>query len=907
MTSKKRLGIVLLFPLVVSLAGCSDRKADRAAEAARASQLELAQQLAHDGDFDAALEQVAEVVAASEDVEQRRALEVQREVEARRDRHAAGEQELDALEKQLDRANELDARDETARYRSNFATFDDLCARADELLAAHEERRAQESPAPRAAGDEVVDVPPDWTTADAASAADEFVAQEEFAKARFVLDHVAAADDAAKKVREAAVARVDEAARVAADPIVQQVRDDLKAGRLLQALAALDEEKLRRFRGTAVGAELLDKADDVEDAIDAQIAPSLRPVPRRQHSPTHVARAKPAEPAATDVARTAPVAPPPSGSPPVAKSTPPEPLEPPRPPPTPAPKPDAAPSSPSRPSSRPATKAESAALTVLFDEVHARLAKGDFPAALEQVDHALDTTKDDASIAALVRERERANRPLLLANRVAELLAQRPLSNSPTVDLRDGRVGRLSGSTGTALRVEIESTTNEVAPSELTARALLDVSGRTALSSEEWLDRAFVALACQDDKALFASLDRAASSKDVAKLQGSIDSLLAWQRGLESVPPRGFARVGEKWLTWKERAALDLEREVKELLAAALAEKGDSGKSRLKIAELASADPVAVVEALKSRRSELHKAFDASPDHEKLAKMRERSVKLQAARQFALDLIFDEVKYFYPHTPPACPPAKAAEYAIVQAEVDQRVDAVRALWGRESEEPPKPVVTLSTATAETVRQLGAVRGLLASLGVAPDEEELALAPVWCLPPTRTIHLRNFAIDLAERARLDGDAKVWMLNAALQPKDSGVSREELEQVLVTNRYRAMLGRRVLAYNEKLFLAARGHSDWMARNGVLTHFETGDPARESPEGRCRVAGYDACAGENCAMGRMGPLEVLVGWCHSSGHHRNLLFESHTEMGSGQSGSFWTQDFGGGLEYKGNLVKD
>ena len=54
-------------------------------------------------------------------------------------------------------------------------------------------------------------------------------------------------------------------------------------------------------------------------------------------------------------------------------------------------------------------------------------------------------------------------------------------------------------------------------------------------------------------------------------------------------------------------------------------------------------------------------------------------------------------------------------------------------------------------------------------------------------------------------------------------------------------------------------------------------------------------------------MGPLEVLQRWCHSSGHHRNLLYESHTELGSGQSGNFWTQCFGGGREYKGNLIHD
>jgi uncharacterized protein YkwD len=112
--------------------------------------------------------------------------------------------------------------------------------------------------------------------------------------------------------------------------------------------------------------------------------------------------------------------------------------------------------------------------------------------------------------------------------------------------------------------------------------------------------------------------------------------------------------------------------------------------------------------------------------------------------------------------------------------------------------------------------------------------------------------------------------------------------------------------VLAYNAKLWTAAHGHSDWMSRVGKLSHFED-DPARASPEQRMKLAGYDHGAGENCAVGRSGPLEVLVRWCHSSGHHRNLLYESHTEMGAGQVGNYWTQCFGGGREYKGNLLRD
>jgi uncharacterized protein YkwD len=34
---------------------------------------------------------------------------------------------------------------------------------------------------------------------------------------------------------------------------------------------------------------------------------------------------------------------------------------------------------------------------------------------------------------------------------------------------------------------------------------------------------------------------------------------------------------------------------------------------------------------------------------------------------------------------------------------------------------------------------------------------------------------------------------------------------------------------------------------------------------------------------------------GWIHSSGHHRNILMPGWSEMGTGQSGRYWTQNFG------------
>jgi uncharacterized protein YkwD len=277
---------------------------------------------------------------------------------------------------------------------------------------------------------------------------------------------------------------------------------------------------------------------------------------------------------------------------------------------------------------------------------------------------------------------------------------------------------------------------------------------------------------------------------------------------------------------------------------------------------------------------------------------------LREARKAALALIFDEKRYFYPH-----PAANETEYRIVQQEVDRLVGAVRAIWGREETEAPEPHLALSAAFTEVVRELRANRQVLHDVGAASDDVEQELAPAWCLPEGGVVHLRNMAIDEYERHRLDENHNVFAHNATFVASDKGpaggATREELELTAITNAYRLMLGRRALAWNDKLGRAARSHSDWMSRNGTLSHFEDGDPKRYDPGARMAGEGYGSGAGENCSVGTSDAMSAHDGWCHSSGHHRNLLFESHTEMGDGQSGPYWTECFGGAHEYRGNLV--
>ncbi|MHC4847708.1 MAG: CAP domain-containing protein [Planctomycetota bacterium] len=82
--------------------------------------------------------------------------------------------------------------------------------------------------------------------------------------------------------------------------------------------------------------------------------------------------------------------------------------------------------------------------------------------------------------------------------------------------------------------------------------------------------------------------------------------------------------------------------------------------------------------------------------------------------------------------------------------------------------------------------------------------------------------------------------------------------------------------------------------MSRRGYFGHFST-TPGRRTPYDRMRLAGYQYGASENCVMGTSDPKSAHERWCHSSGHHRNLLTAAWTEMGTGHYGSLMTQNFG------------
>jgi uncharacterized protein YkwD len=308
---------------------------------------------------------------------------------------------------------------------------------------------------------------------------------------------------------------------------------------------------------------------------------------------------------------------------------------------------------------------------------------------------------------------------------------------------------------------------------------------------------------------------------------------------------------------------------------------------------------------LRERQAGLVRRLHESQVARGIDRIRELRGRLDRARAHALELIFDETLYFYPYRD------RMGEYTPVQAEVDRRVDAVREIWGDKTRFRSRP----DSGATQLLRDFDEAAKQLRSLGAEPGgpEKEVAALRRYL---DRDLDVRGFFLDEGEIAQWEYDAGVMRENA----KGRGAAEEpERRQVEVTNEYRRMFGRRALLLADKLVLSARAHGDDMSRGGFFNHFnqrllnmkpgEKVPPQAcgcssdglvpgcgHGPDARIRRQGYEfiACS-ENIHAGSGDPESAHRGWCHSSGHHRNILAAEWKEMGTGQVGKYWTQNFG------------
>ena len=530
-----------------------------------------------------------------------------------------------------------------------------------------------------------------------------------------------------------------------------------------------------------------------------------------------------------------------------------------------------------------------ATLRTQLDAVRAAEDRGDYAGMTNGLRTAADAVRErDPEFAA--RLTTRADEAELLAawhEAVAAALPGRKVpvataaGTTATVAGVDG--GQLVG-TGGGSSGEQRLEWNDLAASGVQALLeQLSITGRPALGAATLLYRMGAANAAE---ALLAKVLRL----DVAHKE-AIDRVLARGRG-EAFDASGYT-LGKDGFTSARSA--EVQKDAQRLagrIESALRDKDPVARSAL-VDDVLSAGPEATAVLAAALQRELHrqiKKLGSSALRKQVDKLAEARLALDAVRTHAKELIYDEVKYFYPYKPPAVTSDKYAEYVRVQAEVDRRVAAVRTAWSDE-----RIKVRVPSSLRADLDRLDWVAKELAELGDL-DAETLALVD-WAraLPSGDTVTVRDFCASLEERQELEEWRRIQVFNTAVGKNFSSAQRELLK---ITNEYRAMFRHRPLAIGAAISNAAQGHADEMSKLGYFSHMSP-TPGRRTPSDRMRLAGYMHGASENIAL-----VDAAQGahgaWCSSSGHHRNLLDAGHREIGIGADGRLWVQNFGGGRSY-------
>ncbi|PIE24055.1 MAG: hypothetical protein CSA62_04410 [Planctomycetota bacterium] len=373
-------------------------------------------------------------------------------------------------------------------------------------------------------------------------------------------------------------------------------------------------------------------------------------------------------------------------------------------------------------------------------------------------------------------------------------------------------------------------------------------------------------------------------------LKPLLDRILAKARS-EALPEGGYVLEKGAFIPYPEKLRRQLEGLVHREVAKAL--RQPEGKLRNKVlTAVFERGPIAVQlarEDLIAKRKQLLAEIAKAPVKSSLKKLQKLRRELDKRRKHALDLIYDTKKYFYPYKPPAVSGEKAKEYAEVQAEVDRRCAAVQDIWDGKGIS-----VTVSGTLKKRLALLDWVQRTLRELGV--DLGKASDADL--LVKSRGLSIRNVALDARDQRYMEYWQEVDEYNKKkLQEwvRDNKISREQVALVQYTNAYREMMGRHPLKVDLRVMKAAQGHCEEMATLGYFSHYSP-TQGRRTPQERMRLEGYPNPGGENLAIDS-GALSSVHAWRRSSGHHRNMLSKGHGDLGTGASGRYYAQNFGGG----------
>ena len=104
----------------------------------------------------------------------------------------------------------------------------------------------------------------------------------------------------------------------------------------------------------------------------------------------------------------------------------------------------------------------------------------------------------------------------------------------------------------------------------------------------------------------------------------------------------------------------------------------------------------------------------------------------------------------------------------------------------------------------------------------------------------------------------------------------------EILQLVNAVRAEYGLAPVAYNAQLAAAAQGHANFIATEGIYSHYGVNGSTWQD---RAQAAGYPGWAGENLVGGtRLTPQQGVTWWRNSAVHFSNMLNPRWTEAGVG-----------------------
>jgi hypothetical protein len=517
-------------------------------------------------------------------------------------------------------------------------------------------------------------------------------------------------------------------------------------------------------------------------------------------------------------------------------------------------------------------------------------AAGHFQRAREQFAAAADQAKErDAVFAAELRGRSE-DAAALAGMHVAVARRLRDAAK-PEIAISSTEKARLIDCDDSKLKFVNDRGELALAWGELRPEVLDAILRAVDAPADAWLGAAL--LAAEAGEGALAENRAVQGLHRDAKVKDQVDRVVARLRG-EPVPPGGYKFAAGKLAVATAESAI--EREFDQKLAAALRQANNKARDAA-LADIFNRSPEqseAVVRVLRRHQRALGSQIENHPFKKNWEKVAAERAALDSARKHALELIFDEEHYFYPYRPPAVSSEKAAEYAVVQRDVDERVEAVRALW-----RGAKQQFRVPSGLHDDVARFRWLTAVLERLG----ERSLGLGArarwVEALPEDPLLTLQTYCVDAEEVAKARLAARIHKLNAK---RLASLSPGEREQLQVTNDYRALMGRHPLVIDLRLLVAARGHGEEMERLGYFGHMSP-VPERRTPYDRMRLAGYAHGGSENLATNDSAE-GAHQAWLHSSGHHRNILGGGHTEFACGQRGRYWTQNFGGGRDFEREL---